>query len=444
MDEIFSRITTLDKYLQAPKRQRISSPEAQRKCREVTDKPSTSGASTMVRPKDDLVTIPTSNRFAVLETDDTTPDSLESQASGNYDSNQVAMDGVLPVTVTPLKKVHTPPIVVYGFERYRDLVAVVKSVVADHGFTIASRVDSFAIKVKSIDDFRALSDALRDRKVQFHTYPTGEVKTRRFVLRGLSARQSADDVRNDLIDGGYAVRTVTQMTGPGPQHVPIPLFVVTTLVSPDAPSLVDLRVLGHSRVTVEPYKGAKGPTMCFNCQRFNHTSTFCNVGPRCFKCAEGHSGRDCKKSPLVPAKCVNCGGDHPASYRKCPAYLRAASQHLKPTIPRERPTARPLPATKARPGHSYSAAVCPVLTVQQSPSEGRTMIQLPTQTDPRPSRAARSPPQPLTESPPPMSSATYGMILDICKALASMTTDPIISMMVTTIASLVEGRFNGP
>jgi len=40
------------------------------------------------------------------------------------------------------------------------------------------------------------------------------------------------------------------------------------------------------------------------------------------KCAEGHLTQDCNKSKDVPAKCVNCGEDHPTNATICQEYQK--------------------------------------------------------------------------------------------------------------------------
>lgn len=39
--------------------------------------------------------------------------------------------------------------------------------------------------------------------------------------------------------------------------------------------------------------------------------------PKCMKCAEAHLTEKCLKDVKAAAKCVNCGGNHPANYRGC-------------------------------------------------------------------------------------------------------------------------------
>ncbi|KAG8239977.1 hypothetical protein J437_LFUL019348 [Ladona fulva] len=44
--------------------------------------------------------------------------------------------------------------------------------------------------------------------------------------------------------------------------------------------------------------------------------------PRCVKCGNNHLTSECKKEAAEAAMCANCKGDHPASYRGCPSYLK--------------------------------------------------------------------------------------------------------------------------
>ena len=64
------------------------------------------------------------------------------------------------------------------------------------------------------------------------------------------------------------------------------------------------------------------PARCFYCQQIGHYEDQCKNKPKgkvCHRCASRHvqvEGVACS----LPVKCVNCQGDHPASYRGCPAF----------------------------------------------------------------------------------------------------------------------------
>eukprot|EP00102_Acyrthosiphon_pisum_P016973 XP_008188136.1 PREDICTED: nucleic-acid-binding protein from mobile element jockey-like [Acyrthosiphon pisum] len=98
--------------------------------------------------------------------------------------------------------------------------------------------------------------------------------------------------------------------------------------------IFDTQDLFYVRVLVEPYK-TSGPTQCFSCQRFGHSSLQCGHTPRCVKCAGDHPTKSCAKPKEDPATCCNCIGNHTANYRGCPFYteLSKTEQTLKPNMP---------------------------------------------------------------------------------------------------------------
>lgn len=90
--------------------------------------------------------------------------------------------------------------------------------------------------------------------------------------------------------------------------------VLLTFKDDKLPSRV---MLGYSSYIVREYE--RPPLRCFKCQRFGHVVAVCEGKRRCRRCGKDHDGKECIDVP----KCCNCGGDHPASYRGCPNYVRA-------------------------------------------------------------------------------------------------------------------------
>lgn len=77
--------------------------------------------------------------------------------------------------------------------------------------------------------------------------------------------------------------------------------------------------LGVVRVSVRQYYSS--PLQCFKCGRFGHSSKYCSQREVCLNCAESHetvSTNPCR----APSKCVNCQGNHPSRFKKCPVYER--------------------------------------------------------------------------------------------------------------------------
>lgn len=371
------------------------------------------------------------NRFSPLSGLEPELDAPASPTGEDADdaSDVTAMDGVASGETPSSRRIRVPPIMVYGFERYRDLVAFIRLTIGSEcDFLVTSRRDSFQVRLHSLDSYRTLTRELTARQVRYHTYDTGEVKTRKYVLRGLSSRQTAEDIKSDLALDGFPAVAVKQMSRAGPDRTPLPLFVVTTPVAPDAKPLSSMRRLGHSVVTVEAYRGSKGPQMCFKCQRFGHQAAFCSHPPRCFKCAQGHEGRECTKPPTVPALCCNCGGEHPASYRRCEAYVAAITRHDAAGKEPRRQAAggrRPLPASTVQVGRSFSAAV----SAPAQPASAHSPQQIP----------APAPRVPATDrSSASAGTARWQAVLDVCATMLQFTTSPVVRSMVALLSAMAE------
>ncbi|KAG8235764.1 hypothetical protein J437_LFUL015386 [Ladona fulva] len=87
-----------------------------------------------------------------------------------------------------------------------------------------------------------------------------------------------------------------------------------------ADKLLNIRHICGFIVKIEKFKPAKGPPQCQRCQKFGHVDKACKMPAACVKCGLGHLTRECSKPANEKAKCVNCQGEHPASYRGCPFY----------------------------------------------------------------------------------------------------------------------------
>ncbi|XP_035209138.1 uncharacterized protein LOC118183649 [Stegodyphus dumicola] len=73
-------------------------------------------------------------------------------------------------------------------------------------------------------------------------------------------------------------------------------------------------------IKVERYRGRRGPTQCYRCQRYHHAQAACNHPPRCCKCAGDHESRDCLKPKDSETTCCNCLVKHTSKWRGCDAF----------------------------------------------------------------------------------------------------------------------------
>lgn len=234
------------------------------------------------------------------------------------------------------RKEHVPPIVLDGIptnvkEFIKELRALTKN-----EFFLKHRGKTTHICTQSRDDHSRLVTRLREKSLPFHTYGFHNERQNRFVVHGLPSSFTADDVKEDICKHISGLTGVFQFSkNVDNQRIPLPIFVLTTTQDVTMQTLMNLPSILHHKVRIEKYRSSGAITMCFRCQRFNHTSKHCNLNLRCVRCGEEHDIKDCERNN-TPVKCVNCGETHVASYRQCAARLEAT---LRKQVARTRPEA---------------------------------------------------------------------------------------------------------
>lgn len=223
------------------------------------------------------------------------------------------------------KRVYIPPIVITGVTNTLQMRLSIKEIIK-HGMTIIPRKNAAKIMLNDITDYRAVMKAIQENKVQHFTYSTGEEKTKRVVVRGLPIDQNTEEILEELRRRGYKARSSKQLISFGPEKRLMPLFLVVFEQDAGADPIRDIQELCDCKVQLKWFKPPSGPTQCYNCNQYGHFSKFCQCRPRCFKCAGSHPSKTCLKPVTEPALCCLCGGNHPASSRKCVEYIKAATR----------------------------------------------------------------------------------------------------------------------
>ncbi|GFU14815.1 nucleic-acid-binding protein from transposon X-element [Trichonephila clavipes] len=141
----------------------------------------------------------------------------------------------------------------------------------------------FKLYCDTHDQYHELLTFLEKIQYQFYSIKLKSERPIKVVIKGLPKKAKPEDIHNDLIDLGFTVDRVSQLT-------------------------------------VEGYD-SKGVTQCYKCQQFNHTASNCHIKPKCLKCGEPHQTTDCKIDKVETMYCVNCEAyGHMANYSKCPLY----------------------------------------------------------------------------------------------------------------------------
>jgi len=199
---------------------------------------------------------------------------------------------------------------------------------------------------------------------------------------------------------------------------------------PNNSAIYNIQRLLRTIVKVEePHQRADIP-QCTRCQMYGHTRTYCNHGPKCVKCAGEHQTSECTKSREIPAKCVLCGGSHPANYKGCTTY-----NELKRKVYKRPTTQITRPQNSYNPQENFPSLPSPPDNVSAPQPENAA-----SQT-PRPSYASvaghRQPS--VSQSFVPHPSASFDISTQLNSFVTKMETllTPLISLLTTVITALL-------
>ncbi|KAL7726610.1 hypothetical protein ACLKA6_010475 [Drosophila palustris] len=142
------------------------------------------------------------------------------------------------------------------------------------------------------------------------------------TIHGLPASLSTDWVAAKITALGYTPLSLSNVIG-NITSQPTNNFRVELQFQDNNHEFLKLRSIGSFKVTIEKmYRRKKLIVQCYKCQRYGHTLRDCTAAePTCLKCAGQHASRNCTIADQEARSCINCKGDHPASWDRCPTYL---------------------------------------------------------------------------------------------------------------------------
>ncbi|KAM0726761.1 Nucleic-acid-binding protein from transposon X-element [Formica fusca] len=261
--------------------------------------------------------IDTKNRFNLLtDSEDTDMDWDDTNDEQDYHAINNS-SGKSRTSKNPIGKRKPPPIIIHGkVKSHGDLIDKVKGIISNK-FFIKYQTNRTAVHTETQEDYKKLIAILESDGAQYHTFIPKDRKAKAFVIRGLPKNIDNQDIKNELKEFDIQVNNCNEMTG---THNP--LYMVTILGSINIRILVHkVKYLNHTKITWERYLNKKRVTQCHRCQEWGHATSNCHVTPKCLKCAENHLTRECKKPATIPARCANCGKDHPANAIICEKYI---------------------------------------------------------------------------------------------------------------------------
>ena len=261
----------------------------------------------------------TVNRFQVLSD----KEDMETESSENEnenDKNTTARRKTEKHTEDSgkLKILKPPPLVIHGeIKKHTDFLTRVKDVLKEK-FYIKYNTNYTEVFTTSANDYKVLKELWIDNKIEFHTYTEKNNKKRAYVVRGLHAETDIIEISEDIKKQGFSAIKINLM-----KNTARPLYMATFSADIKLTELKQkIKFLCYTKISWENYINKNRLTQCHRCQEWGHATANCYAEPYCLKCAEKHLTKDCTKTKEIPAKCANCGGDHPANAMICPTYKK--------------------------------------------------------------------------------------------------------------------------
>ncbi|XP_045783667.1 transcription initiation factor TFIID subunit 4-like [Maniola jurtina] len=227
---------------------------------------------------------------------------------------------------------------------------------------------------KSDQEFRAIQRYLTQLEsasgISWFCYSLPAERSLKVAIRGLPANTEPELVEAELRELGYVpehVRTIPARPGrPGC------LMFAQLQRTPDiTPGIYEVHeLLCMPGITIEAWRGRKGPAQCHRCQQWRHSSVNCHRPLVCVACAGNHAARDCPRPKEEPPTCANCGDAHTANNANCPVFRKELRNRRAGTVARTAPAhaAAAASTTEANaPGSLMAAANQP----QQQPGRKR-------------------------------------------------------------------------
>lgn len=229
-----------------------------------------------------------------------------------------------------IQKKRVPPIYVYNIEDWAILADTLRLICTEE-FTARNLRDGIKIQPKNCEAYKSISSLLEAEKIEHHTYLLEKEPHLKVVIKNLPSSITPETVAEKLREKKFNIIKVSQLKDK--MQTKTGSFLTVIKKDDTSKEIYSMTNLCYCKVRVEQYKNNGNLTQCVRCQRFGHTSNTCHVTPKCVKCARDHLTQECpKKSNQSPAKCFNCGGNHPANYRGCPYFLNIKEKSVKTKV----------------------------------------------------------------------------------------------------------------
>lgn len=201
--------------------------------------------------------------------------------------------------------------------------------VAGNKFSIKAGINNLSVMPSDSDSYRKINKYLKERNAEYHSYQLPEDRPLRVVIRNLHHTLGCDVIKAELEELGFRVLGVHNVYH-RKSKAPLPIFFVDLEKTEKSTQIFAVKYLYYTSIIVEEPRLRNEIPQCKRCQAYGHTRTYCNLNPRCVKCAGSHLSSICKKSKETPPKCALCDEAHPANYRGCSVHKELKKLRQKP------------------------------------------------------------------------------------------------------------------
>lgn len=213
-----------------------------------------------------------------------------------------------------------PPLFVAGVRDVNPLYEVLNKAAKNNYYIKVLNSDEIKIQTNTPEAYDIIVSELNKRNTEYYSYQKKQDRAFRAVLKNIHSSTNIESLKAEIEEMGHIVLRINNIRKKNSSS-PLPMFFVDLKTKENYKDIYNIQYLMNTRVLFEsPHKKRDIP-QCTKCQRYGHTKNFCNRQPRCVKCTASHSTKECpikEKSSIV--KCVNCNGNHPASYKGCIVY----------------------------------------------------------------------------------------------------------------------------
>lgn len=258
-----------------------------------------------------IVNIPTKNRFSALTT------GIEATVENKQTEEKTGNNNKEEQKVTNMK---IPPIIIKNqITNYKVFNQEIKDFLQSNDYSVSYLRDHTKIYTKTLEHFNRLKTEFIKEKMECYTFSLKSEREKKIVLKA-APNMDPSDIKKSLIENNIQVNNCISLKSKKSNSFS---YLITMPQQTNIKQVREITNIENIKAKWEPYTRKNLITQCHRCQQFGHGQNNCYSTPKCVKCAKNHLTADCTmvRTPNTTAKCCNCGGNHPANYKKCDAYL---------------------------------------------------------------------------------------------------------------------------